>query len=158
MAAPTPSSLERRLSRLINMADVETAAARRLPVPIFDMIAGGSGDEVSLRRNRSGFGRLTLLPHACQDVSDRDLSVTVLGQRISMPVMIGPTGFQRMAHRDAELAVARAAGKAATIYALSSITSIAFADIAAAAPGPGWFQLYPSAFMGRLPEAIAQIR
>ncbi len=158
MASKISSSLERRLARLINMADVEAAAARRLPVPIFDMIAGGSGDEVSLRRNRSGFGRLTLLPHACQDVSDRDLSVTVLGQRISMPLMVGPTGFQRMAHREAEVAVAKAAGKAGTVYALSSVTSIAFADIAAAAPGPGWFQLYPSAFKGRLPEAIAQIK
>lgn len=151
-------SLERRLSRLLNIADVEAAAARRLPVPIFDMIAGGSGDEVSLRRNRSGFARLTLLPHACQDVTERDLSVTVLGKRISMPLMVAPTGFQRMAHRDAELAVARAAGRAGTIYALSSITSYAFPDVAAAATGPGWFQLYPSAFKGRLPEAIAQIK
>lgn len=154
---PSPAP-NRRFASLINVADVEAAAARRLPVPIFDMIAGGSGDEVSLGRNRSGFERLALLPHACVDVNNRDLSTTILGQKVSMPLMVGPTGFQRMAHRDAEIAVVRAAHAAGTIYALSSITSYAFADIAAAAPGPGWFQLYPSAFRGRLPEAIAEFK
>jgi len=158
MASQPPATPNRRLASLITIADVEKAAARRLPVPIFDMIAGGSGDEVSLRRNRSGFDRLSLLPHACADVNNRDLSTTILGQHVSMPLMVGPTGFQRMAHRDAEIAVARGAHAAGTMYGLSSITSYAFADIAAAAPGPGWFQLFPSAFQGRLPEAIAEIK
>jgi isopentenyl diphosphate isomerase/L-lactate dehydrogenase-like FMN-dependent dehydrogenase len=150
--------MSRRLSALLTIADVEAAAARRLPVPIFDMIAGGSGDEVSLRRNRTAFENVSLLPHACIDVRDRDLSTMVLGQRISMPLMVGPTGFQRMAHRDAELAVARAAGAAETIFGLSSISSYPFGDIGAAATGPAWFQLYPSAFQGKLPETLARIR
>jgi isopentenyl diphosphate isomerase/L-lactate dehydrogenase-like FMN-dependent dehydrogenase len=130
---------------LLNLDDYARAAGRRLPRTIFDVIAGGAGDEITLAANRAAFARIGLRPRALADVSSRRLATTVLGQPISMPVMLDPTGYARMAHRDAELAVARAAADAATIYAVSTITSYPLEAIAKASAGPKWFQLYPPA-------------
>jgi isopentenyl diphosphate isomerase/L-lactate dehydrogenase-like FMN-dependent dehydrogenase len=130
---------------LVSLDDYGRAARRRLPRTVFDVIAGGAGDEVTLAANRAAFGQISLRPRALADVSSRRLATTVLGQPISMPVMLDPTGYARMAHRDAELAVARAAADAATIYAVSTITSYSLEAVAAASDGPKWFQLYPPA-------------
>jgi isopentenyl diphosphate isomerase/L-lactate dehydrogenase-like FMN-dependent dehydrogenase len=130
------------LGALVNLADVEAAARRRLPRLVWDVIAGGSGNEETLRRNREAFGAIALRPRALADVQKRDLSTTVFGQRIALPVMLAPTGFNRMAHRDAELAAARAANRAGTIFTLGTITTFTPEQVAAAAPGPLWFQLY----------------
>jgi len=99
---------------LLNLDDYARAARRRLPRTIYDVIAGGAGDEITLAANRAAFARIALRPRALADVSSRRLATTVLGQPISMPVMLDPTGYARMTHRDAELAVARAAAGAAT--------------------------------------------
>lgn len=130
---------------LLNLDDYARAARRRLPRTIYDVIAGGAGDEITLAANRAAFARIALRPRALADVSSRRLATTVLGQPISMPVMLDPTGYARMTHRDAELAVARAATGAATIYAVSTITSYPLEAIAEASAGPKWFQLYPPA-------------
>jgi isopentenyl diphosphate isomerase/L-lactate dehydrogenase-like FMN-dependent dehydrogenase len=130
------------LSRLISLADVERAAQRRLPRLVWDVIAGGSGDEVTLRRNRDAFDSIALRPRALADVHTRDLSTTIFGERIAVPVLLAPTGFNRMAHRDAELAAARAAGRHGTVFTLGTITTFTPEQVAAAAPGPLWFQLY----------------
>jgi isopentenyl diphosphate isomerase/L-lactate dehydrogenase-like FMN-dependent dehydrogenase len=128
--------------RLRSADDFERAARRRLPRAVFDLIAGGAADETTLRRNRSAFHRFTLRPRALVDVSQRETSTTVLGHRVSMPLLLGPAGYARAAHPGAELAVARAAGRAGTVYALSTASSYALEDVAAAASGPTWFQLY----------------
>jgi isopentenyl diphosphate isomerase/L-lactate dehydrogenase-like FMN-dependent dehydrogenase len=130
---------------LLNVDDYRRAAQRRLPRSIFDVIEGGAGDELTLRRNREAFERIALRPRALADVATRDLTTTVLGQTISMPVMLDPCGYARMAHRDAEFAVARAAEAAGTIYAVSTISSFPLEAIAEASSGPKWFQLYPPA-------------
>lgn len=138
------------LRRLINIADVERAAKRRLPKPVFDAISGGAGDERTLGWNRQAFDRWQLLPTTLVDVRERDLSVEVFGDRLSLPVLTSPTGFQRMAHREAELATARAAGAAGTGFILSTATSYTLEDVAAVATGPKWFQLYKQ---GERPDA-----
>ncbi len=130
---------------LCNLTDYESAARRRLPKAVFDVIAGGAGDEVTLARNRAAFADLSLRPRALADVNARQLSSTVLGMPVSMPVMLDPCGYARMAHRDAELAVARAAAQAGTIYALSTISSVPLEIVAGATDAPKWFQLYPPA-------------
>lgn len=130
------------MERLINLADIERAARRRLPRPIFDIIAGGAGDEVSLRANRSAYERIRLRPRALVDVSVRDISTTVLGKPVSMPVLLDPAGYQRMASSEAELAVARAAGAMGTGFALSTVSSYPLETVAQQAAGPKWFQLY----------------
>lgn len=132
------------MSRLyVNVDDFRRAARRRLPRIAFDAIDGGAGDEVTLRRNRAAFDDLALRPRALAPVARRDLSTTVLGEAVSLPVLLGPTGFARMAHRDAELAAARAAAAAGTVYALSTVASHEPEAVARAADGPQWFQLYP---------------
>jgi len=116
--------------------------ARWLPRAVFDAIDGAAGDEITLRANRTAFDRIWLRPRALADVSTRNLSTTVLGQAISMPLMLAPCGFARMANSQAELAVARAAGKAGTLFAVSGSASYLVDEIARSATGPLWYQLY----------------
>jgi isopentenyl diphosphate isomerase/L-lactate dehydrogenase-like FMN-dependent dehydrogenase len=127
--------------------------ARRLPKAIFDVIDGGASDEITLRANRSALQDVWLRPRALADVSTRDLSTTVLGQRIAMPLMLAPCGFARMADSEAELAIARAAGRANTVFAVSGSASHSLEAIAAAATGPLWYQP-PLSSDGKVSEAV----
>ena len=129
-------------AELINLHVFEARAKEVLPDAVWNRLEGGAEDEITLRRNREAFERLTLRPRVLRDVAERDLSVTVLGRLISFPVMIDPTGPQRTVHPDGELATARAAGAAGTIMALSTASSYAIEEVAGAATGPLWFQLY----------------
>lgn len=129
------------MAKPINVADYRASARRRLPRFVWDTIEGGAGDEVTLRRNRTAFSDYVLRPRALADVSRRDLTTTVLGTTISLPVMLGPVGAGRLVHHDAEPIAARAAANSGTIYALSSITR-APEELDGTANGPKWFQLY----------------
>jgi isopentenyl diphosphate isomerase/L-lactate dehydrogenase-like FMN-dependent dehydrogenase len=130
------------IARVYSVDAMTARARRRLPRGVFDAIEGGAGDEVTLRANREALQRLYLRPRALADVSRRDLSTTVLGQPVRMPVLLAPCGMARMADSDAELAVARAAGRAGTIFAVSGASSYSLEEIARAATGPLWYQLY----------------
>jgi len=141
---------------LVNVEDFRRAARRRLPRIAFDAIDGGAGDEAALRRNRSAFAEILLRPSVMADVRERDISTTVLGRRISMPLLVGPAGFARMGHRDGELAAARAAADAETIYALSTVSSYELEDVARASNGPKWFQLYPPGERGACESLLAR--
>ncbi len=129
------------MAKPINVADYRAGAQRRLPRFVWDTIEGGAGDEITLRRNRTAFSDYVLRPRALADVSRRDLTTTVLGTTISLPVILGPVGAGRLIHHDAEPIAARAAANAGTIYCLSSITR-APEELAGTADGPRWFQLY----------------
>jgi len=127
---------------VVNLFDLQKAAEARLPHPAYDYYAGGAHDEVTLRENRAAYDRIPLYFRVLADVSARSTATTVLGERISMPILTAPTAFHRMAHPDGELATARAAGKAGTIMIVSTLSNTSVEDIAAAATGPLWFQLY----------------
>jgi isopentenyl diphosphate isomerase/L-lactate dehydrogenase-like FMN-dependent dehydrogenase len=116
--------------------------AKWLPRAVFDAIDGGASDEITLRANRSAFENFWLRPRALADVSKRDLTTTALGTPIAMPLMLAPCGFGRMANSQAELAVARAAGKAGTVFGVSGSASYSPEDIAKVATGPLWYQMY----------------
>jgi isopentenyl diphosphate isomerase/L-lactate dehydrogenase-like FMN-dependent dehydrogenase len=116
--------------------------AKRLPKPVFDAIDGGATDEITLRANQTAYQELWLRPRPLEDVSTVDISTTVFGSTISMPLMLDPCGFARMAHPDAELAVRRAAGKAGTIFVASGTGSYPLEDVAAAGNGDLWYGLY----------------
>ena len=123
--------------------DVRRAARRRLPRIAFDFIDGGAEDETTLHANREAFRRWALRPRHLRGTAERDQSTTVLGERLSSPVILGPAGMQRIAHRLGEVAAARAAASAGTRYALSSYSSLRLEEVAAAAPPPTvWFQIY----------------
>jgi 4-hydroxymandelate oxidase len=126
---------------LITLDDFEEAAQALLPGMIFDYFAGGAGDEWTLRENRRAFDRWVLRPRVLADVSEVDLSTSVLGERLPFPILLAPTAFQRMAHPDGELATARAASSLDTIMVLSTIATVSLEDVAATG-ARRWFQLY----------------
>jgi isopentenyl diphosphate isomerase/L-lactate dehydrogenase-like FMN-dependent dehydrogenase len=131
----------RSVGDVLNIEEMRTRA-QWLPRAVFDAIDGGASDEITLRANRTAFEKLWLRPRALADVSKRDLSTTALGTKISMPLMLAPCGFGRMANSQAELAVARAAGQAGTVFAISGSASYSPEDIAKVATGPLWYQMY----------------
>ena len=128
---------------LASLDEYEVAARAILGESVYDFIAGGAGEELTLRANREAFANWALRPRVLVDVSARDLGTTVLGQESTMPVFIAPTSLQRLTHPDGELATARAAQRAGTVLVVSSFASMTLEAIAAAAPGgTRWFQLY----------------
>ena len=126
----------------VNLAEFEHAARARLAGEAYDYYAGGANDEVTLRRNREAWGERALYYPVLRDVSSRDTSTVILGEKISFPVMVAPTAFHRMACAEGECAAARAAGRAGTVMVVSTLSTTTIEDIAAAATGPLWFQLY----------------
>ncbi|SHK53486.1 L-lactate dehydrogenase (cytochrome) [Pseudonocardia thermophila] len=132
-----------RLSRAVNIADLRAAARRRLPRMVFDFVDGGAEDEITRDDNEAAFRRLKFRPRVLVDVSERPQEVTVLGRRLSLPVILGPTGLMRMVDHAGELAAARAAEKFGTVSVQSSGASVSLEDVARSATTPQWFQLYP---------------
>ena len=126
----------------VNIDDFRKRARRRLPRPLFDYIDGGADDERTLRANQADFGRYTFRPRVLVDVSRRDQSTTVLGERVESPLILAPTGFTGMFWPRAEVCAARAAAKKGMIYTLSTMSISSMEEVAAASSGPRWFQLY----------------
>jgi isopentenyl diphosphate isomerase/L-lactate dehydrogenase-like FMN-dependent dehydrogenase len=130
-------------SGFVNVDDFEAAARERLHPGAHDYIAGGAGDEHTLRENRAAFARWELRPRVLVDISSVTTATTVLGAEVALPVLVAPTAFQRLADPEGELATARGAAAAGTIMSLSTLSSVTPAELAAAAPGAAqWFQLY----------------
>ena len=126
-----------------NVFDFEQLAEQRLEPGAFGYFAGGAGDERTLRENVEAYGRWQLRPRVLTGVERADTRTTVLGTEVSMPLLVAPVAFQRMAHPEGESATARAAAAAGTIMVLSTLATSTPADVAAAAPnGRRWFQLY----------------
>ena len=110
--------------------DVRRLARKRLPRLAFDFIDGGADAELTLRGNAEAFELRTLRPRQLVGVETRDLSTTVLGVPVRMPVMIAPTGMSRVAGRGGDVAGARAAGRAGTVFSLSTMSSDSIEDVA----------------------------
>jgi isopentenyl diphosphate isomerase/L-lactate dehydrogenase-like FMN-dependent dehydrogenase len=126
----------------LNIDELRLRARRKLPRAVFDFIDGAAEDEVTLRRNREAFDRYALLPRAAVDVSSIDLATTVLGQRLSAPLILAPTGLCGMATSRGEIPSARAASAAGVAWVASCMSSVALEEIVRDAPGDHWFQLY----------------
>jgi isopentenyl diphosphate isomerase/L-lactate dehydrogenase-like FMN-dependent dehydrogenase len=130
------------LSRAIAIDDLRRLARRRLPRAVYDFIEGGAGDELTVTRNRAAFERFLFEPRVLVDVSKREQSTVVLGERVTTPVILSPTGMAGLSWPKGEVAAARGAHDAGTIYTLSTHSSCSIEEVAAGAPGPLWFQLY----------------
>lgn len=126
----------------INIEELRAIARRRLPRFVFDYVDGGAEDERTLRGNREAFARLRFRPHTLRDVSVRDLSASVLGQRAALPAIVGPTGLNGLSWRDGDLALARATTAAGLPFAVSTVSMSLLEDIAREAPGRLWLQAY----------------
>ena len=134
---------ERLRAEAVNIDDLRRLALRRLPSGVFDYIDGGAEDEVTMRANREAFRRWNFAPRVLRDMSQVDTSTTLLGRRLPFPLVLAPAGFTRMPDPDGELAVARAAARAGIPYCLSTVATRSIEEVAAAADGCHWFQLYP---------------
>lgn len=140
---PRLDPVERRLSRAHTIGDLREIARRRTPRAVFDYTDGAAESETSLRRARQAFADVEFHPAVLRDVSEVDMSRTVLGSTSALPFSFAPTGFTRMMNHEGESAVARVAAAAGIPYALSTMGTTSIEDMAAAAPtGRKWFQLY----------------
>jgi 4-hydroxymandelate oxidase len=127
---------------LLNIADYARAARSRLPKDVFDYYEGGALDEITLRENVAGWERLKLYYRVLAGVGSRAITTTVLGQPVSMPILVAPTAFHKLVCEQGEIATARAAKAAGTLFILSSLSNTAIESVFAHAASPRWFQLY----------------
>jgi isopentenyl diphosphate isomerase/L-lactate dehydrogenase-like FMN-dependent dehydrogenase len=141
----------------VNAWDYERLAEESLDPGAHGYFAGGAGDEITLRDNVAAYGRWQLRPRVLVDVSACTTRTTVLGHDISMPLIVAPVAFQRMAHPDGEAGTARAAAAAGTIMSLSTVATATPEEVAAA-NGPRWFQLYVFRDAGLTRELVARAR
>ncbi|WP_051817339.1 alpha-hydroxy acid oxidase [Kitasatospora sp. NRRL B-11411] len=142
MTDPLPDPPATPPSAPLRLSDYRTAAYRRLPSPVRDFVEGGAGGERALAANRRAFGRVTLRPRVLVDVSVCDTATELLGAPLATPVGVAPTAYHRLLHPEGELATARGAGRAGALYVVSLFASSPLEEIAAAATGPCWLQLY----------------
>ena len=147
-------AVERRLRRAVTVDDLRTIAKRRLPHGVFDYVDGAAEDERTLAQNSGAFARIEFRPNVLRDVSAIDTSTSLFGRRIPMPLILAPTGYTRLTHSEGELAVARAAGRAGLPYSLSTMSTHSIEDVAAAADGPKWFQVYTWKDRGLVKELV----
>jgi isopentenyl diphosphate isomerase/L-lactate dehydrogenase-like FMN-dependent dehydrogenase len=127
---------------VINVADYVEAAREQVPPELWCYFEGGALDEVSLRANVAAYGRWRFRPRMLVDVSELSLETTLLGTPVPMPLGVAPFAMQRLLAPDGECATARAAAAAGVLMVVSTLTTCRHADIAAAAAGPRWLQLY----------------
>ena len=129
-------------ARINTVGDARRMAKRRLPRMVFDYADGAADGEITMAANRTAFEEVRWVPRMATTHGQPELATTVLGSPVSMPLLLSPCGLARMFHRDGDEAVARAAGGAGTLFTLSCMSGHRLEDVAAAASGPRWFQLY----------------
>ena len=125
-----------------NFEDFRKLAKKKLPSPIFHYIDGGADDEVTLNRNTNAFNDCDLVPNILASVGEPDLSTTVFGRKIDMPLFLSPTAMQSLYTPEGDKASARAAEKFGTMYSMSTMASFSIEEIANISSGPKLFQLY----------------
>ena len=125
-----------------NFEDFRKLAKKKLPSPIFHYIDGGADDEVTLNRNTSSFNDYDLVPSVLNDVSNIDMSTTVLGEKIDFPLFPAATAMHRLYHHEGERASAKAVAKMGTIFGTSTMGTVSIEEIAKVNKGPKLFQLY----------------
>lgn len=126
---------------LLTIADYRKAARKVLPRMAWDYFRSGADGQTLLKRNRAAWDAIELRPRVMVDVSNVDPSTTLLGLKLPFPALIAPMAYQKLAHKDGELAVARAAAACGVPYVVSTMATTSLEDIAKL-PGPKWFQLY----------------
>lgn len=141
-----------------SVADYRRLAERRLPRFLFDYLDGGAYAELTLKRNTEDFEALELRQRILRDVSSLSTRVRFLGQDLEMPLALSPVGLSGMMARRGEAAAARAAGKAGLPYCLSTLSVCSVEEVAQAATGPLWFQLYMIRDRGSVADLIGRAK
>ena len=125
-----------------NFEDFRNLAKKRLPSPVFHYIDGAADDEVTYRRNTEAYENCDLVPNVLTGVKDIDMSTTIMGQKIDMPIYCAPTALQRLFHPDGEIGVGLAAEKFGTMFGVSSLGTASIQEISKLISTPKLFQLY----------------
>ncbi|MGF1454406.1 MAG: alpha-hydroxy acid oxidase [Alphaproteobacteria bacterium] len=147
-----------KLQTVTNAMEFRRHARRALPRPFWHYLEGSSDDGWTKSRNTDAFERFALVPETLRDVSDVTMRTKLLGAELSMPVFLAPTGMTRLFHHGKELAVARAAARAGTMYSLSTVGTTSIEDIGAATDGPKLFQIYAFRDRGLIKAFIDRCR
>jgi L-lactate dehydrogenase (cytochrome) len=125
-----------------NTDDFKRLAKSKLPSPVFHYIDGGADDEITMKRNTESYESCDLIPNVLRGVEDVDISTTVMGQNIDMPLFCSPTAAQRLFHYEGERAVSKAAEKFGTMFGISSLGTVGLEEIGSSIKTPKMFQLY----------------
>jgi (S)-mandelate dehydrogenase len=131
------------IDKAINIADLRQAARARLPRIVFEYLEGGAEDEITLARNRAVFEQIAFMPRMASGHAKPDLSVTLFGDRLALPIVVGPTGLNGIFWRGADLALARAAERFGAAFALGTASNESIEAVGSGVGGVKWFQLYP---------------
>jgi isopentenyl diphosphate isomerase/L-lactate dehydrogenase-like FMN-dependent dehydrogenase len=131
-----------RSPRVVNIADLRLLAKKRLPKVVFDYVDGGAEGELTLRENCHAFEQVTFRPRNAIAVRGCEMRTKIFGSELAMPLLLAPCGFSRMLHPSGEVGAARAAGKAALGFVLTTMSGHRLEDVAKASSGPLWYQLY----------------
>jgi len=153
-AAPT----EIKAIEFINLRELEAAAQKVIPPGGFGFISSGAGDEWTKGENEAAYKRLTIAPHYLSGYGEADRSITLLGTKISMPIVISPMAGHGMAHATAEAGSAKGTDAAGTLYIAATPSNLSLEQIAQASPGPKWFQLYMPADRGVATELLQRAK
>ncbi len=146
--------VERRLARAASVADLRRIAKRRLPAGVFDYIDGGADDERTLAANEAAFAAMTFRPRVLRGVEEVEASSMILGRPASLPLVLAPTGFTRIADPEGELAVARSAERAGLPYTLSTLSTRSIEEVRSVSDGRLWFQVYAWRDRGLVREMV----
>ncbi len=130
------------MSTVLEIADLKKLARRRVPKMFFDYADSGAWTETTYRANESDFAKIKLRQRVLVDMTDRSLATTMIGQNVTMPVALSPTGLAGMQHADGEILAAQAAQEFGVPFTLSTMSICSIEDVAAATKKPFWFQLY----------------
>jgi isopentenyl diphosphate isomerase/L-lactate dehydrogenase-like FMN-dependent dehydrogenase len=149
----------RAAGRIGSIDAARRMALHRLPTPVANYVEGGAGTEATLAANLNAVAEVGFVPRIGVTADEPpDISTTILGQQLSMPVLLSPVGFTRMMHPDGDVAAARAAGAAGTVFTLSSMSGHTMEEVSAATDRPAWFQLYFLGGRGGAEQLVAQAR
>jgi (S)-2-hydroxy-acid oxidase len=142
---------------IVTIEDYERIARERLPPDTWEYYAGGGGDEWTLAENRRAFDRWVIRPRMLVTKRERDLSIELLGENVSMPILVAPWAYQRLAHPEGEEATARAAARAGTITTVSTTAAAHLEVVARASSATKWWQLYVFADRGATSEMLGRV-
>lgn len=142
---------------ILTLADFEAPARERIPHAAWEYLAGGAGDEITLRENALAFDRRRLRPRVLRDVSRLDTRVSLFGDTFPTPILLAPAAYLRTVHPEGELAAVRGAGAAGAGFIVSTGTNVAIEDLAAVAAAPLWFQMYVQTDRGFTRDLVARV-
>src|SRR6185503_6404585 len=140
--------MARKKTPIVCLPEFDEAARRVMAPDAYDFVAGGAADELTIRWNREAYDRLRLRPRVLVDVSQIDTRVKLLGLDLPHPILLAPVAYQKLAHREGEIAAARGAGASESLFVVSSSANVSVEDVAKVATSPLWFQLYVQADKG----------